>query len=158
MILKLMITYFGNDVRRINHALKVYTFSKNIGILEGLEEEKQLILEIAAILHDIGIKISEVKYGSSAGKYQELEGPAVAMELLEDISLSEEVKKRVCYLVGNHHSYDKVDGLDFQILIEADFLVNIYEDNMDKKSISSVKDKYFKTETGRHYINSLYEA
>lgn len=156
IILNLMISYFGNDVRRVNHALKVYSFARNIGRLEGLDEEKQMILEIAAILHDIGIKISEKKYGSSSGKYQEMEGPAVAMELVKDLDLTEKVKKRVCYLIGHHHSYEKIDELDFQILIEADFLVNIYEDNMDLKVIQFIKDKYFNTKTGIDYIDSLY--
>ena len=60
------------------------------------------------------------------------------------------------YLIGNHHSYDKIDGLDFQILVEADFLVNIYEDNMSPEAAATVKKKYFETKTGREYISSLY--
>ncbi|WP_320047454.1 HAD hydrolase-like protein [uncultured Ilyobacter sp.] len=114
------------------------------------------ILEISAILHDIGIKISEEKYNSSAGKYQELEGPGAAKKLIKDIDLPEKIKERVYYLIGNHHSYDKIDGLDFQILVEADFLVNIYEDNMSSETAATVKKKYFETKTGREYISSLY--
>ncbi|WP_319200468.1 HD domain-containing protein [uncultured Ilyobacter sp.] len=155
-IQKLMISYFGKDVRRINHALKVYCFAKSIGESENLDSEKQKILEISAILHDIGIKISEEKYNSSAGKYQELEGPDVARKLIKDIDLSEKIKERICYLIGNHHSYDKIDGLDFQILVEADFLVNIYEDNMSSETAATVKKKYFETKTGIEYISSLY--
>ena len=33
--------------------------------------------------------------------------------------------RRVEYLVGHHHTYKDIDGLDYQILVEADFLVNI---------------------------------
>jgi HD superfamily phosphodiesterase len=155
-IIKLMVSYFGRDVRRVNHALKVHSFAKSIGESEGVDREDQMILEIAAILHDIGIKISEEKYGSSSGKYQELEGPEVARGLIKDIELSEKIKERVFYLIGNHHSYDRIDELDFQILIEADFLVNIYEDSMKEDAVASVKEKYFRTETGSDYIKSLY--
>jgi len=45
-------------------------------------------------------------------------------------------------LIGNHHTYDKIDGIDFQILVEADFLVNIYEDEINKESIKSIKIKF----------------
>ncbi|WP_372712777.1 HD domain-containing protein [Ilyobacter sp.] len=155
-ILKLMISYFEMDVRRVNHALKVHSFAKSIGESENLDREKQKTLEISAILHDIGIKISEKKYNSSGGKYQELEGPGVAKELIKDIDLSEKIKERVYYLIGNHHSYDKIDELDFQILVEADFLVNIYEDNMNSETAAIIKKKYFKTKAGRDYIHSLY--
>lgn len=37
---------------------------------------------------------------------------------------------RICYLVGHHHTYVNVDGIDYRILLEADFLVNAYEDEM----------------------------
>ena len=91
LIINKMISYFNNDVKRINHALKVYSFSKSIGELEGLDEKQMLILEISSILHDIGIKQSEKKYNSTAGKYQELEGPPIAKELLKDIKLEKDI-------------------------------------------------------------------
>lgn len=77
-----MISYYKGDVKRINHFLKVYSFSKTIGELEKLDKDTQFILEVAAAMHDIGIKVSEEKYNSSAGKYQELEGPIVALSLI----------------------------------------------------------------------------
>lgn len=156
LVLQKMIFYFEKDARRINHALKVYSFSKNIGELEGLNNNELLILEIASILHDIGIKESERKYNSSAGNYQEIEGPPVARELLKDLNLDEDIVDRVCYLIGNHHSYSKINGLDLQILVEADFLVNAYEDNMNRRAIETFKDKYLKTTTGRKYLDSVY--
>lgn len=151
-----MIDYFDGDIRRINHALKVYGFAKSIGELEGLQQDKQEILEIAAILHDIGIKESERKYSSSAGTYQELEGPPVAKELLMDSELSKEALDRICFLIGHHHTYTKIDDMDFQILVEADFLVNIFEDGMKKEQIKAAKEKYFKTASGIGYLMSMY--
>lgn len=79
-----MIKYYANDARRVNHFMKVYSFAKSIGELEKIDKKEQEILEIAAVVHDIGIKISEEKYNSSAGKYQEIEGPKVAEEMLRD--------------------------------------------------------------------------
>ncbi|MDK2799659.1 MAG: hypothetical protein PWP27_1457 [Clostridiales bacterium] len=42
--MKKMIEYFDGDVKRINHALKVYGFAKSIGELENIQEEKLKIL------------------------------------------------------------------------------------------------------------------
>ena len=155
-VLSTMISYFGDDTKRINHALKVYTFAKNIALFEDFQDEKMMILEIAALLHDIGIKEAERKYNSSAGNYQELEGPAVALILLQNFSLHSKALERISYLIGNHHSYDKINGMDFQILIEADFLVNIFEDNIGKEQINKIKNKYFRTKRGLRYIDSMY--
>lgn len=156
-IISYMINYFGNDVARINHALKVYSFSKAIGKLENLDDDKQFILEISAVLHDIGIKVSEKKYNSSSGKYQELEGPKVAKEILDGFNLDNKTLSRILYIIGNHHTYSKIDDVDFQILVEADFLVNIFEDSMEKDSIKTIKHKYFKTNAGTKYISTMYE-
>jgi len=155
-VISKMIKYFSTDVRRINHALKVYSFAKSIGELESLRDEKLAILETAAILHDIGIKESARKHNSTSGKYQEMEGPPVARRLLEGFSLPESFIDRVCYLIGHHHTYNKIDDIDFQILVEADFLVNFFEDDLKNEQIINVKNKYFKTKTGGSYLDSMY--
>jgi HD superfamily phosphodiesterase len=155
-IMKKMIEYSEGDIRRINHALKVYSYAWSIGELEGMEGEALEILEVASLLHDIGIKESERKYSSSDGKYQELEGPPIALGFLEEYGLAGSFTDRVCFLIGNHHSYANIDGLDFQALVEADFLVNIDEGWVEKKSIGAVKSKYFKTGTGLGYLESMF--
>lgn len=151
-----MIKYYSGDVRRINHFMKVYSFAKTIGELEQLSGEKQEILEIAAIVHDIGIKVSEQKYNSSSGKYQQIEGPAIAEDLLKRLGYSDLIISRVSYLVGHHHTYNAIDDLDFQILVEADFLVNIYEDNMSQEAICKIRDNYFKTNAGISFLKQMY--
>ena len=80
-----MIKYYAGDKKRINHFIKVHGYAKAIGEAEGLDERTMLILETAAYVHDIGIKISEEKYNSSAGKYQEIEGPPIAEEMLTNV-------------------------------------------------------------------------
>jgi len=155
-IINEMISYYAKDPRRVNHFLKVFSFAKSIGELEKLNEETQDILEVAAIMHDIGIKISEEKYNSSAGNYQEIEGPPVAREMLSKFKFDEKFIDRVCYLIGHHHTYSKIEGIDYQILVEADFLVNIYEDEIKIPQIESIKDKYFKTKSGTEFLTNLY--
>lgn len=156
--IKKMIDYFEGDVKRVEHALKVYGYSKCIGELEKLPEEKREILDLAAILHDIGIKESVRKYSSAAGHYQELEGPPVACELLREFSLSSEVLDRICFLIGHHHSYGKIDDIDFQILVEADFIVNISEDSINRSQVDTISQKYFKTQSGLAILNSLFNV
>ena len=155
-VLKEMIKYFEGDVRRINHALKVYTFADIISDSEKLSPQKRKVLLTAAVVHDVGIKKAEEKYASSAAKYQEQEGPAQAKEILSKFNFNDELIDRVSFLVGNHHSYAAIDGIDFQILVEADFLVNIYEDNMEREQILKIRDNIFKTAAGIELLEDLY--
>ena len=63
-LIEKMMEYYAGDPKRVQHFLKVYEFAKLIGESEELEPEKLHILRTAAIVHDIGIKISEEKYGT----------------------------------------------------------------------------------------------
>lgn len=155
-IISAMINYYKGDPRRINHFMKVYAFAKNIGMEEGLDSRTQNILETAAVVHDIGIKLSEEKYNSSSGKYQEIEGPAEAEKLLKSIGVEDDVIERVAYLVGHHHTYGNIQGMDYQILVEADFIVNIYEDNESRDAVMNIKNKIFRTKTGKKYIDDMF--
>jgi HD superfamily phosphodiesterase len=154
-IIEKMIRYFGTDIRRINHALKVYGFASCIARRENLSDNETRIVDIVAVLHDIGIHEAEKKYNSTSGKYQEKEGPEIARNILSDEEIDIETINRICFIIGNHHSYQKIDGLDFQIIVEADFLVNFFEDEMPKHSIESVRT-YFNTKTGISMIDSIY--
>ena len=155
-IIDKVIEYNKGDPRRISHLLKVYSFAKTIGELEKLDEKKQEILEISAVLHDIGIHSCEKKHNSTAGHFQEIEGPPIAEEMLKEFNISQEIIDRVCFLIGHHHTYSEIDGIDYQILVEADFLVNIYEDNMDESQMTSIRNKIFKTKSGINIINKMY--
>lgn len=157
-VIDAMIEYYAGDSRRIQHFLKVYGFAKAIGELENLTIEVQEILEVAAVVHDIGIKVSEEKYHSSAGNYQQLEGPPIAKEMLGKLGYGEDFIERVCYLIAHHHIYNKIDSIDYQILVEADFLVNISEDDMVEKEINSIKEKIFRTKAGLVFLQNIYLA
>lgn len=151
-----MIGYFQSDVKRINHALKVYNFACIIAKETDIDDHRRGIISIAALLHDIGIKEAEIKYHSSSGKYQEREGPPIARQILSLYDLDYQVVERVCFIIGNHHTYSKIDDTDFQILVEADFLVNFFEDSMTNESIQNVRDKIFKTDSGTRLLNLMY--
>ncbi len=151
-----MIEYETGCPKRINHFLKVYSFAKLIAENENLSEDMMQIVSVASIVHDIGIKISLDKYNSTSGKYQEKEGPAVAQKMLSELGFKQYLIDRVSFLIANHHSYDNIDGIDYQILIEADFLVNIFEDGLSKEQAEHIKERYFKTAYGRKLLETMY--
>lgn len=151
-----MIKYYEGDPKRIQHFLKVYEFSKLIGELENLDKETQFILETSAIVHDIGIKAAEEKYQSSNGKLQEQEGPAIAKDMLSSLGYKAGIIDRVCFLVGHHHTYTNIDGMDYQILVEADFLVNIYEDSLSKEAALKALNNIFRTKAGINLIKTMF--
>ncbi|MCI6085258.1 HD domain-containing protein [Selenomonas sp.] len=156
IVLEKMIAFDCGDARRIQHFIKVYAFAAYIGRKEGLDTRTQRILELAAIVHDIGIHAAEEKYHSTAGKYQEQEGPALATKLLADCGVPADVTGRVAFLVGHHHTYMDVVGLDWRILLEADFLVNAYEDQLSESALRAAREKIFETDTGRHILDTMF--
>lgn len=152
-----MIAYFKGDVKRIQHFLKVFAIARTIGINEKLPEDVQYLLEVAAITHDIGIKVSEEKFGSSDGAYQEQEGPAEAEKLLSEIGYEEDFIDKVCFLIAHHHTYKGIDNAPYRILVEADFLVNIYEEHISMELAKNVKEKIFRTESGIKMFEDMYD-
>ena len=152
-----MTEFNAGDPKRIQHLIKVYEFAHVIGIKEGLDENVLRILDIASILHDIGIRPAEEKYGCCNGKLQEKEGPEYARKMLREFpNITEEEINRVCFLIAHHHTYKDVNGLDYRILLEADFLVNALEDELDKKAIIHFRDTVFKTKTGTYLLNTMF--
>ena len=144
------------DQRRIEHSMKVFAYAQTMGILEYLEPEQQQVLEITALLHDIGIHISEQKYNSSACSYQEFEGPLVVAEILRTIQLPLPIVDRICYIISKHHTYSVIDGPDFQLLIEADFLVNSVEEEMSESQIKAFSNSTFKSKSGKYFLKLLF--
>lgn len=151
-----MIRYDAGDAKRIQHFTKVHAYAKLIGELEGLDNETLRILEAAAYVHDIGIRPAEEKYGSCEGPLQEKEGPAPAREMLTRLGFEETLIKRVCYLVAHHHTYTNIDGMDYQILVEADFLVNLFENGSGREAAANVCEKLFRTKSGKTILRTMF--
>ena len=150
------ITYDKGDAKSIQHFIKVHSFAELIGRMEGLDSRTLEILRTAAVLHDIGIHAAEEKYGNCSGKYQEIEGPAPAREILSRLTTDEELIDRVCFLIAHHHTYSGVNGSDWQILLEADFIVNAYEDALQADAIRHFRDNIFKTQSGLSLLNKIF--
>lgn len=151
-----MITYDKGDPKRIQHFIKVHSFAKIIGMGENLDEKTQLILEAAALVHDIGIRPAEEKYGSCNGKLQEQEGPAPARKMLSAIGFASDIVDRICFLVAHHHTYDQVDNMDYRILLEADALVNLYEDQLSADAVEAMLHNVFRTKTGTRICRTMF--
>ena len=151
-----MKSVFGDDLPRIDHAMKVLAYAESI--LDFSPGVCPLVVRAAAILHDIGIQAAERKHGSSSGRYQEIEGPSIAREILEAMFIDERAIDHVCRIVANHHSARDIDTPEFRIIWDADWLVNIPDeyDTSDSTSISELINKVFKTQTGRTIAQRLF--
>ena len=155
-VMKKMVAYSEGNTHDINHLLKVWAYAKTIGELEKLDEKTQRVLEVAAILHDIACPLCREKYGNTNGKYQEQEGMPLAQEFLKDCGLSEDENERIVYLVGHHHTLGDIQGLDYQILIEADYLVNADESHYSPENIRNTCERLFGTKSGTEILKSIY--
>jgi hypothetical protein len=147
--------YFGSDARRIDHALRVTAFAERL--LEHEPGDRELVLA-TALLHDIGIREAERKYGSSAGNLQEVEGPPVARAILVGLGYDEPFVAEVCAIIASHHSPGEVETDNFRIIWDADWLVNLWEecDLGDREKIKRTIGKTFMTGTGKRVAEEIY--
>jgi len=155
-IMEKMIAFSDGNIHDIDHLIRVWTYSKTIGELEGLDAQTQIILEAAAITHDIACPFCREKYGNTNGKYQEQEGEVMVRDFLADTGMSEEQIDRVAYLVGHHHTFIGIDGIDYQILVEADYIANATENGYSQQNIETFMQKIMKTESGKRILKSVF--
>lgn len=151
-ILQKMVAFSEGNIRDIEHLLKVWAYAKNIGELEEVDENNQFILEVAAIVHDIACPLCREKYGNIDAKNQEKEGSIMVKEFLADTRMTDEQIERVSYLVGHHHTLHDIEGIDYQILIEADYIVNAAESGYSKENIQNFMKCIMKTESGKKFL------
>ena len=151
-----MIAQAGGNKHDIAHFLKVYTYARLIGEKEPLDARTQETLEITAVIHDIACPLCREKYGNASGKHQEQESAPLVKAFLEDTGVDDAMKERISYLVCHHHTYADVDGMDYQILLEADFLVNADESQMSEAAIRHARETFFKTKTGMELLDSIF--
>ena len=147
-----MVAFYKGNTHDINHFLKVYAYARTIGGLTGLDSETQRTLEIAAIVHDIACPLCREKYGRADGALQEQESAPLVRAFLSPYALPEALAERVVFLVCHHHTVTGVDGLDWRILLEADFLVNAEECRMTSQQRRSACETFFRTEAGKELL------
>lgn len=147
--------YFGQDLKRINHAKCVLAFAQ---ILLDKEKADRLVVVASAILHDIGIHMAERKHKNSGGHFQEIEGPPIARAIMEKLQLGKETIDEVCTIIANHHSPGKINTTNFKVLYDADCLVNLRDefDTKDKDKLAKVIENIFLTESGKELAKEQY--
>lgn len=155
-IMEKMIAVSEGNIHDIDHFIRVWTYAKTIGELEKLDPELQFVLEIAAITHDIACPLCREKYGNTNGKYQEAEGAELVRDFLSTSGMTEEQIGRVAYLVGHHHTFSNIDRIDYQILVEADYIANATENGYSVQNVESFIQKTMKTESGKRILKSLF--
>ena len=145
---------FGDDQSRIDHALRVLDFAEQI-LAESSADVA--IVTAAAILHDIGIPAAEATRGSSAARYQEIEGPPIAREILEKINVAPATVESVCTIIAHHHN-GQIDTPEFNIIWDADWLVNFpghYSQADTNQRFAAIR-KLFRTSVGRVLAEELF--
>jgi HD superfamily phosphodiesterase len=149
--------YYGESTSRIEHTERVLDYAERIMDGECLPDGfLRDVVTITAIFHDIGIPNAIASYGTSAHQHQEQEGVPVARGILRTLNCREDIMERVCYIVGHHHTGEAIDGQDFQILWEADALVNIPARtlwSLDQKKAQAAT--VFKTATGKRIAGDV---
>ena len=151
-----MIAFSEGNLHDIDHLIRVWAYAKTIAESEQVDEETRYILEVAAITHDIACPLCREKYGNVNGKLQEAEGAPLVETFLRDTGMSAHQIERVKYLVSHHHTLSDIDGIDYQILIEADYIVNASENGYDKQVIENFLHRFVKTSTGKQLLQSIF--
>ena len=155
-LMEQMIVFSNGNLHDITHFITVWTYARTIGELEGLDADTQYLLEAAAIVHDIACPLCREKYGRADGKLQEKEGPAIVRTFLADSGMTNAQVERIAYLVGHHHTLTAIEGIDYQILIEADYLVNASEKTYSPATVQNFVDTIMKTGTGKKLAKTLF--
>ena len=155
-IMEKMLAFSEGNIHDIDHLIRVWTYARTIGELEHLDEETQYILEVAAITHDIACPLCREKYGNTNGKHQETEGVPMVEAFLRDTGMSLAQIERVKYLVGHHHTFNDIQEIDYQILIEADYIANASENGYSTKNIENFLEKIVRTEAGKQLIHDIF--
>ena len=146
-LLDAIAVYFEGDENRIDHAKRVLRYAEELLIEEDADWH---IVIPASILHDVGIKVAEEKYGSSAGSLQEKEGPAIARKMVLSLGFKLDDVDEICEIIGHHHTPGVIDTTNFKVLFDADTLVNAFDHLSDTppEKIAHFIDEQFLTDSG----------
>ncbi len=143
-----MAYYSKGNLHDIDHFLRVWGYARDIADGECLSKRERYVLEVAAITHDIACPLCREKYGNIDGMNQEREGAVLVRAFLRDAGIPGELLERIVFLVGHHHSYDAVDGIDYQILLEADYIANALENHTPPSAVRQALNSVFRTKSG----------
>ena len=153
-----MKSYFGDKQGLINHTMAVYGYA---GQLHKTEGGDLLVVKAGALYHDIGIPEARRVHGSSAGKYQEIEGPPIARRILNKLGVAPEPVDHICRIIANHHTaHDEatVNTIEFQIVWDADGLVNHARRKLGNSNEEIIRkiEQLFRTPAGKKMAREMF--
>ena len=128
-----MIAFYKGNHHDINHFLKVWSMAKTIGELEGLDGHTQEVLELTAV-----------------------ESPPLVEAFFAELPVARPDVERISWLAAHHHTYTEIGGIDHQILLEADYLVNADEHGYSRPAIQTFRQRIFRTAAGLRLLDSIY--
>ncbi|OPX37134.1 MAG: phosphohydrolase [Desulfobacteraceae bacterium 4484_190.3] len=120
----------------------------------AIEMKRYFGRDFKRIGHATRVAEAQEKHSSTAARYQEEEGMAIAREILTKLGAGNELIDEVCDIVGHHHHPRNEETVNFKSLYDADLIVNLEEKQKeqasDPESLKKVIEKSFLTETGKN--------
>lgn len=142
--------YFKTDFKRIGHSARVARYAER---LVPEERADPAVVISAAYLHDIGAVEAQQKHGSASAEYQQIEGPAVARQILADLGGNEDLIDEVCDIVSHHHTPRADDTVNFKVVYDADRIANLEErqkkNPMEREELEQVINSQLLTQSGK---------
>ena len=146
-----VIEYFASkDMSQITHTLCVHEYTRLIALREGYKTHKVLLLELAALLHDIGCPRSKELYGNCLPVNQERIGAEIVSEWMP--AYGKLAPKEIDWLVkvvGTHHQLPMAKEYGFEALFEADLIVNLMEGYYPKEKAALYEKNMVRTASGK---------
>jgi hypothetical protein len=111
---------------------------------------------MTALLHDIGCPNAKTKYGNTTPVNQEREGKPKALEMLASYPISEEEKLLIADVVGLHHHHKELQKMGYELLVEADLIVNLLEGYYNLGQAAYYFDYLVTSRCGRDLYRNMF--
>lgn len=156
-LLQELIFHFTSDTPRIDHALQVTGHAEAL-LAETPQADPEVVLA-AAVMHDFGIREAERLHGRNDGPMQEKYGPPLVHAALKRIGMSPSKIREVCAIVARHHSPPRNPSINFLLLYESDWLVNLTDFPKilsDRDRLDAFIQKNFHTPAGKSRARQIF--
>lgn len=144
LIAKAMKDHYGHNEGKIRRFVNVYTLAKSIGELEKLPQATQEYLEIEAITYNIESPSENISKSD------------FLKDMMKKLGVEYDIIDRVTFVADNFYEFDRITGLDHQILLEAHKLVEFKECRYPTQKIIKETEKYFITNYGKAFVKRAF--